>query len=267
MRDLLKRLFKTPHDASQPTRERLSFDAWPSAVYAVGDVHGCATELSALEARIVADGTNFPGEKWIVMLGDYVDRGPRSADVLDRLCARPPAGFRRVCLAGNHEVMMLQFLADPRSDSPWLTFGGLETLQSYGIDVDQFMRLAGRAKRALLESHIPGEHIELMTHMPAYLALGEMTFVHAGLRPGIALEDQSEDDLLWIREPFLSSSTTEFGLVVHGHTPSPQPDIHANRICLDTGAFATGILTAARFSQATPPAYLSTGNPTGSFGQ
>jgi serine/threonine protein phosphatase 1 len=260
MASLFQRLFSGTRPRQALGRDRLRADSWPGVIYAVGDVHGCAAELDMLETAIVADSDGIAGDKWIVMLGDYVDRGPRSADVLDRLCRRPPPGFQRFALAGNHEVMMLEFLRDPEPQSSWLKFGGLETLASYGIDPTAFVRQGTKARRAILDSHIPAEHLELLQSLPITLALPGVTFVHAGMRPGIAPDAQSDDDLLWMREPFLSSDTAEFGLVVHGHTPGATPDIRPHRISIDTGAFATGILTAIRLCEGAPPAYLCTGN-------
>nr|WP_295884926.1 metallophosphoesterase family protein [uncultured Devosia sp.] len=257
MRRFIQRLLGRA-EAPERTRPRLNAVSWPALVYAIGDVHGCLKELEELERRIVQDGIGVSGDKWIVMLGDYVDRGPASAAVLDRLCSAPPAGFRRICLAGNHETMMLKFLRSPSLDSDWLRFGGMETLASYGIDIDALGTVSITARRNLLGSHIPNEHIDLLESLPTSLQLPGIVFAHAGVRPGIPLEDQTEADLLWIREPFLSDAQLRPFRVVHGHTPVTAPEVLSNRIGIDTGAFATGVLTALRLDASGDLLFLNT---------
>lgn len=226
-------------------RTRVAQD-WPAVVYAIGDVHGCYDQLRSLVDRIEDDARDVGGRKLIVMLGDYVDRGPKSAAVLDWLCAAPPSGFERVALAGNHEVLMLEFLADPRPDSRWLQFGGLDTLASYGISPDSFTRARSRERAAMLDASVPTEHLDLLRDMPSMLTLPNAVFVHAGIRPDSPLVTQHDDDLFWIREPFLSAEMPLDTVVVHGHTPGVEPVVAGRRICVDTGAFATGVLTAVR---------------------
>lgn len=257
MLEFLKRLMAAK-PGPQMARNRLNSAQWPDAIYAVGDVHGCLKELLALEALIAADASAFEGETWLVMLGDYVDRGPDSAGVLDRLCARPPEGMRRISLAGNHEVMMLAFLADPHPNSDWLRFGGTETLQSYGIDIDRLLRLPRNGRIAMLSSFVPTEHIEFLQGLPIMLTVPGAVFAHAGIRPGVPLEAQAEEDLLWIREPFLTGPAGIEQRVVHGHTPVAEPVVLADRLGLDTGAFATGRLTAARLTPMGEPVFFST---------
>ena len=257
MPNLLQKLFnKRP--PVRPARPRLTAENWPSVVYAIGDIHGCRRQLDILEQRIIADAEGIAGAKWLVLLGDYIDRGPNSAAVLDKLCAPPPSGFRRICLAGNHEVMMLHYLANPETTSDWLEFGGVETLMSYDIDMGRFSKLSMANRRATLASHIPVEHIELLQSLPVLLSLPLTLFVHAGIRRGIPVDDQSETDLLWMREPFLSDDAAA-PLVIHGHTPGPEPVVRPNRICVDTGAFATGILTAVRMSEVGPSVFINSG--------
>lgn len=243
---------------SGPARPRLTATEWPAIIYAIGDIHGCRTELDTLQAAIVADSRGVAGEKWIVTLGDHVDRGPRSADVLDKLCAPPPPGFQRFCLAGNHEVMMLRYLNDPARNGDWLDFGGMETIASYGIDTVAFGEANPARRKMILQSHIPQEHIDFLTEIPSVMSLPDLVLVHAGLAPGIALEEQSDDDLMWMREPFLSQGAPGMPRVVHGHTPVERPEVLPHRICIDTGAFATGVLTAACLQQGQPPRFLDT---------
>lgn len=256
-----RRLF-APQPAP-PARERphLLSSTWPEALYAIGDVHGCLAQLQALERLIVADAQHIQGEKWIVMLGDYVDRGPNSAGVIDHLLANPPHGFQRFCMAGNHEAMMLDFLAAPSAGAPWLAYGGVETLASYGIDAQALNWNDRHAATALINSAIPSEHIEFMRTIPLYLLVPGALFVHAGIRPGVALDQQTEGDLLWIRAPFLDAARLGDLRVIHGHTPSAEPVVTPSRIGVDTGAYATGRLTAVRL-QANSHAFLSVGAAT-----
>ncbi|MGV8833384.1 MAG: metallophosphoesterase family protein [Devosia sp.] len=229
----------------------------PAAIYAVGDVHGCLALLNLLHTHILADSTDTPGEKWIVYLGDYIDRGQDSAGVLDALLLPPPSGLRRIALAGNHEIMMLEFLERPTRNSTWLQNGGTETLSSYGLDVKRLLSVSERERGAYLSSHIPNEHVDFMRELPLTLSVPGMVFVHAGLRPGIAVDAQNENDLLWIRDDFLQAAPTEGRLVVHGHTPSAEPVVAPGRIGVDTGAFATGVLTAVKLTSTKPPQFIT----------
>ena len=223
------RVFRRP----RPVDRQLSFAQWPAAVYAIGDVHGCYEQLLALEREIVIDAAGFDGEKWIVMLGDYVDRGPDSALVLAHLLSSQPAGLRRFCLMGNHEAVLLNYLASPWQHREWLAFGGEATLASYGQQ-DSSERPA-----------LPLAHVDFLRSLPYTLSLPGVVFVHAGLRPGVPLSEQSPEDLLWIREPFLSTPDP-LPRVVHGHTPGTEPVVTSSRICVDTAAFSSGVLTAVR---------------------
>jgi serine/threonine protein phosphatase 1 len=229
----------------------------PARLYAIGDVHGCLTELLALERLILADAADTEGEKWIVTLGDYVDRGPASAQVVDHLMAPPPAGFKRICLTGNHEQMLLDFLQAPRHNQAWLDYGGLETARSYGLS-DAVLASNPLAIARALAGRIPSSHIAWLAELPIVLAVPGFTFVHAGLRPRVALERQSDEDLLWIREPFLDDLTPGASIIVHGHTPQVEPISTPCRIGIDTAAFATGRLTALRLDQDGGMSFLST---------
>jgi serine/threonine protein phosphatase 1 len=220
-------------------RERLAFEAWPAAVYAVGDVHGCLDQLIALERQILADGRRIAGEKWIVMLGDYIDRGPNSAGVIEHLRHPPEKGWRRFCLLGNHEQMMLDFLADADAHAYWLEEGGIATLQSYAAEQG-----SGGAEGD--EISIPSAHLQFLMELPIWLRLPGWLFVHAGIRPGVPLEAQEDDDLVFIRRPFLEASDLGGVRVVHGHTPAPAPMATPTRIGIDTHCFRSGRLTAVR---------------------
>jgi serine/threonine protein phosphatase 1 len=232
-------------------------------VYAIGDIHGCLDELRQLEKMIVEDATDAgDGERWLVTLGDYIDRGPRSAQVISHLMSPPPAGFRRIALAGNHEQLLLDFLADPAANAQWLDFGGLITAQSYGVRARSGGHGAAAARTIAsdLASLIPNSHLEFLRSMPISLSLPGYHFVHAGLRPGIAMAEQSDEDLIWIRSPFLERVREADSVVVHGHTPVDTPVVLPWRIGIDTGAFASGKLTAARLQPSASPRFLQAGS-------
>jgi len=228
-------------------RPRLKFDAWPSAVYAIGDVHGCIDQLQKLEALIVADGTAFPGEKWIVTLGDYIDRGVASPAVLDHLMTPPPAGFQRFALLGNHEKLLLDFLDNPPANLDWLEWGGVATAKGYGLaDPAESWRQSPRRFAEALRPLIPPGHLELLHNLPTCLSLPGFFFVHAGIRPGVSLEAQDDEDLIWIRAPFLRAKVTPGLTIVHGHTPVEAVDLQPGRIDIDTGCVFTGVLSCLR---------------------
>jgi serine/threonine protein phosphatase 1 len=237
---------------------RLTIEPQPEVIYAIGDVHGCLDLLLQLEDVIRKDAATIDGEKWIIMLGDMVDRGPSSAQVIDHLLSSPPEGFKRVCLTGNHERMMVQFIEHPRSALRWLDFGGRETLMSYGIDA-RILENAGKSERKLkqiLQSHIPEEHVNYLKHLPCMIQSMKYIFVHAGLRPGVPIAKQTENDILTIKADFLNDTTDYEFIVVHGHTPVEKPDIRPNRINVDTGAYAVGCLSAVRLEKNAPPTFL-----------
>jgi len=213
-------------------------------IYAVGDIHGHLDLLDAVLARIDADLAVHPVSNAIsVFLGDYIDRGPDSKGVLDRLISyrisRPA-----VCLMGNHEAFLCEFLKNPDVLSDWGRYGGLDTLLSYGLAPT--MKNQGQEYRKLasdLDRLLPSSHREFLSSLKKYFICGDFFFVHAGVRPGISLTEQSEDDLLWIREDFLLCEDEFDKVIVHGHTPVLEPDVRPNRINIDTGAYATGRLT------------------------
>jgi serine/threonine protein phosphatase 1 len=213
-------------------------------VYAIGDVHGRADLLQSLLRVIDADLARSPAKRAIqVFLGDYVDRGPDSRAVLDLLIDRSRT-HEIICLKGNHEVFLLEVLKEPARLQEWRHFGGLLTLLSYGITPT--MNPTAEEQVELIEGltrAIPAEHLKFLQQLPSSFTCGDFFFVHAGVKPGIPLERQQEQDLLWIREEFLNSEAGFGKYVVHGHTPVKTPDIRPNRINIDTGAYATGNLT------------------------
>lgn len=215
-------------------------DALPPGqrIYAVGDVHGCADRLAALHRQIAEHLIANPiDDPLLLHVGDYIDRGPDSAGVLDRLLGPPPVpGLPVVNLKGNHEAMFLAALADaPDAVLHWCNNGGEATLDSWHIP-----RHADPSDWAAL---IPPRQLDLLRSLPLTHQAGMYVFVHAGIRPGIPLERQTEEDLLWIREPFLRWSRPFGVTIVHGHTPSPEPQLRTNRIGIDTGAVMGGPLT------------------------
>jgi serine/threonine protein phosphatase 1 len=213
-------------------------------VYAVGDIHGRLDLLDPLLARIETDVCRDAGlEILYVFLGDYIDRGPASSGVIERLIAFS-ADRRTICLKGNHEAFLLDFLANPDVLQNWSRYGGLNTLMSYGLHPPLQPNASQCAKiaRELVEA-MPEAHRKFLENLPLSLTLGDFFFVHAGVRPNVALERQSEEDMLWIREEFLLHEQSFHKIVVHGHTPVDQPEILENRINIDTGAYATGRLT------------------------
>lgn len=244
MQTLLSGLRRKP--APKP-RARLKLAA-DTVVYAVGDVHGCLDELVALERAIVADAAGFSSRKLIVMLGDYIDRGPASSQVLDHLIAPPPAGFERICLAGNHELLMLDYLEERAALAKWIGLGGAATLLSYGIDHDR-LQMIYRDQAAIdrmIRESIPLSHRGFLKQLPILVEIADFILVHAGIRPGIAIEKQSDADLVTIRSAFYDEAHLLDRYVVHGHTPVKEPARDGRRVNIDTGAYFSGRLTALR---------------------
>jgi serine/threonine protein phosphatase 1 len=213
-------------------------------VYCVGDIHGRDDLLHELAERVEADmKTRSFDQAVTVFLGDYIDRGRGSMSVVEQLAnAKWPTPI--IALAGNHEDFLLTFLDDAGFLDFWRAQGGLATLHSYGVDVGPAM--AGRdfaAVQAAFVGRFPKNHRDFLETLKVSASIGDYFFCHAGVRPGVPLDRQIRDDLLTIREPFLSSKVEYGKLVVHGHTPAVAPEIRPNRIGIDTAAYATGHLT------------------------
>ena len=208
-------------------------------IYAIGDIHGCLDRLVALHEMIAEDMAARPAEHTtLVHLGDYVDRGADSAQVIDWLINQPPVPADAIVnLMGNHEFMMLSALAgaDKEAPSHWLMNGGADSLLSWGIS-----RTVPPTEWA---ARIPRPHLLFLRDLGISHPVGPYLFVHAGVRPGVPLDRQSRQDMMWIREPFLSSRANHGAVIVHGHTPKREPIVLPNRIAIDTGAVLGGALT------------------------
>ena len=218
-----------------------------TVVYAIGDIHGCADLLRRLHERIAADaGTRRASRRILVHLGDYVDRGAGARDVLDRIADGAPPGFETVNLLGNHDAWFLRFLDDPEAGPEWLANGGQATLLSYGVSPRPELPPDARmeAIRQRLAAQVPPRHSRLLARARLFHRVGDYLFVHAGLKPRVPLDQQTETDLLWIRDEFLDSREDHGYVVVHGQTVVDEAEVHANRIAVDTGAYATGRLSA-----------------------
>ena len=216
-------------------------------IYAIGDIHGRDDLLAKLHAMIeeeLAEATQ-QREVTVVYLGDYVDRGPDSRAVIDRLLNRPIAGARSIYLKGNHEDAMLRFIAGEAGGQSWLSIGGGATAKSY--DVPMRPGEADRSARSLIRKHlrerVPERHMAFLRDLRMLYEAGDYLFVHAGIRPGRALEEQSPQDLLWIRREFLTSRRNHGRIIVHGHSASGKTVVKRNRICVDTAAYATDCLS------------------------
>jgi serine/threonine protein phosphatase 1 len=213
-------------------------------VYAIGDIHGRIDLLDRVLSRIDAHEAAYPAVRPVeVFIGDYIDRGPESRAVLDRLINRSDSR-ETVCLKGNHETLILEFLENPASLRDWSQLGGRETLMSYGIappikaDDKMQKELADALKMVM-----PKAHTHFLENLPSSFSCGDFFFAHAGVKPGVLLTKQQDSDLLWIRDEFLLYEEDFGKIIIHGHTPVLALDIRSNRINIDTGAYATGKLT------------------------
>lgn len=216
-----------------------------SRAYAIGDIHGRLDLLRELHAWIGDDVARRPVARAVLIhVGDYVDRGPDSRAVIDLLLDEPVPGTTAIHLCGNHERMMLDFHDKLHVGLPWLTNGGLATLASYGIATQGRLGWPDlRGLQAALQRELPARHLAFLQGLKMAWNEGGYLFVHAGIRPGVALDRQRDEDLIWIREEFLESQRDHGKVVVHGHTIRSEPELRANRIGIDTGAFDSGRLT------------------------
>jgi len=233
----------------------------PALVYAIGDVHGRLDLLLALEAQIVRDAGPRLGESLVVMLGDYVDRGPYSAGVIRHLMATPEK-FDRIALAGNHDIMMARAGTDEELAQTWLANGATATLVSYGFDFTRLDALlaAGPGWNAALTQAIAQDHLGWLAQRPLTLRMPGYVFSHAGHRRGVPMDEQTERDLVWARytDADFEPRSADDPVIVHGHTPARDPRITPGRIGIDTGAYDSNRLTALRIDEQGNTAFLST---------
>jgi len=216
-------------------------------IYAIGDIHGRADLLRALLEMIASDARKAPAEKErLVYLGDYIDRGHESRQVIDLLLEGPPPGFEAIYLKGNHEEALLNFLQAPAFGYEWQHYGGLETLASYGV-TGLGARLASEdfdEARDQFKAALPESHLGFLRALELSACFGDYFFAHAGVRPGVPLEEQLSEDLLWIRAEFTRWRGSFGKIVVHGHSVTEEPEFEPNRIGIDTGAYLTHRLTS-----------------------
>jgi serine/threonine protein phosphatase 1 len=243
---MISKLFQGKPSAAAPDGE---------LIYAVGDIHGCAALLDALLEKINADAAGKP--RRLVFLGDYVDRGDDSKGVIDRLVSIRAREPETIFLKGNHEQAVLDFLDAPDRNEDWLHWGGDKTLESYGAE-DIWSKPPARLA-AELNDRLPDAHFDFLTTLELWRILGDYVFVHAGFRPGVALEEQSEEDCLWIRAAFHNAPPEgrPREVVVHGHHPVKKPQDHGWRIAVDTGAVWSDSLTAVAL-EGTTRRFIST---------
>jgi serine/threonine protein phosphatase 1 len=212
------------------------------AIYAIGDIHGRRDLLDHMHWRIDWDQRQNGGETLEVYLGDYIDRGPDSAGVISRLIARAK-NKAVICLKGNHEALFSAFLDGEIDLRVWSRLGGLETLRSYGFDPSELMEIAPRSRGEHVRARLPADHLKFLGSLRDAAQLSGYFFAHAGIRPGVALDQQSPLDLHTIRGAFLDDERHHEAIIIHGHSPCPVPEVLFNRINIDTGAYMTDKLT------------------------
>lgn len=267
---MLRTLFRRNHDQTglgRPSVAGQRARVPPGVcVYAVGDIHGRADLLNEMHRLIADDAAQLtPGtERIVVYVGDYVDRGLESQQVVEDLLDDPLPHFRSVYLMGNHDAWLLSFLVDAKVGATWLRYGGDVTLHSYGVRLGLPAEEPGHYDKLqdALRARVPRDHVDFLQNLELSFETGDYLFVHAGVRPGVALDQQTADDLLWIREPFLSWKRDFGRVVVHGHTVETEPIVRSNRIGIDTGACWTGCLTCLVLEEGSHR-FLSTGRAPG----
>ncbi len=239
-----------PDSASIPD---LHMPAKPSQtqrlVYAVGDIHGRLDLFEAMLTELRGDAEASGERPVVVLLGDYIDRGPSSHDVIERILTLESENWCDLdLLMGNHEWALLRFLHQSESGKSWLEHGAAATLASYGVGTPgkRYDPATYAEAREAFAAVVPKRHLQLLSRLKFYVIHDDYLFVHAGVRPDTPLEAQTLRDFMWIRTPFLNVFKASDHVVVHGHTPEEEPANLRWRIGLDTGAYATGVLTAIR---------------------
>lgn len=244
----IKRFFSR----NKPTKTAFKGLESDRRIYCVGDIHGRLDLAQAVCQRIQQHLQAYSGRSTVVFLGDYVDRGPHSKQLIDFFLTRPFADLETIYLIGNHEQTLLQFIygSDVGNALEWFRFGGLATLQSYGVSLKGIptAKDVGALRQAFAEKCPDAHRIFYQSLQLSYVA-GDYFFVHAGVRPRLALEKQTEADLLWIRDEFINSEYDHGKIIVHGHTVTEEPVFKPNRIGLDTGAYSSGKLSCVCFER------------------
>ena len=238
LKNLIKSLFKTK---SAPT----PFVPENTRVYCIGDIHGRLDLLTELIERIQTDAQQFSGQIIIVYLGDYLDRGSQSKEVIDFILSNEQANIQYVYLRGNHEQTLLDFLEDEAVARSWLSYGGQSTLASYDVAVTKIptKRTELVELQSQLRTKLPDSHYRFLNKTKSFYSLGTYFFVHAGVNPNYSLANQRPEDLLWIRDEFIDAKKPFEKIIVHGHTVTDAAELLPNRIGIDTGAYVSGILT------------------------
>lgn len=231
-------------------------------VYAIGDIHG-RDDLFAELLDKIADDNNLRdrADVSIILLGDLVDRGPQSREVVKRALALSKSGPDVHCLMGNHEEVFLKALGgDPKLMRYFVRIGGAPTIHSYGLEGEAYDELTFEALAEVFPPMVPQSHVDFLAASEDRIIVGDYLFVHAGIRPGIPLDQQRTGDLRWIRDEFLNDETDHGHIVVHGHTIFPEVQERSNRIGIDTGAYGSGVLTALCL-EGTERWFINTANP------
>ncbi len=233
--------------SNQPTAQKKPLGPEDTRIYAIGDIHGRLDLIERLHQEIRTDVLGCKAErKLLVYLGDYIDRGFHSREVIDYLISQPMQGFEYIYLLGNHEYAMQLFMKYPERMAAWLNWGGASTLQSYGVNfyTNQNVMKSLKLLAEELSAAVPENHKEFLKNLKPYHQEGDYVFVHAGIKPGKGLEDQSIEDLTMIRDEFIHSSTEFPFTVVFGHSIFDEPFVKNGRVGIDTGAYFSGKLTA-----------------------
>ena len=214
-------------------------------IYCIGDVHGREDLLQQVHDNILDDVSDYTGRKIVIYLGDYIDRGERSKQVIELLLSHPLSDFESIHLRGNHEQSLLDFLIEPDIGQAWFKYGGLQTLVSYGIRYNKIPTSTKDMQelQTELKERLPDSHLEFLKKTLIFHSFGSYYFVHAGVNPRLSLEQQQPDDQLWIREDFIHHTKAYEKIIIHGHTITDEPDFQHNRIGLDTGAYQSGKLS------------------------
>lgn len=258
----IRRFFSSRTQVGQAQDAQVASIPKGERIYAIGDIHGRVDLLSHLHRQIKEDAESAPRNvrKTIIYLGDYVDRGLNSKEVIDLLLVRDLGDFHTVYLKGNHEEILLAFLKDASIGSGWFAIGGAATALSYGIRIPAEHPSSQRFEyvRRELQARVPDDHMRFLSRLELTYQLGSYLFVHAGVKPGVPLDRQSPHDLLWIRDEFRNWNGGFQKVIVHGHSLSHHPEYGNQRIGIDTGAYATNVLTCLVLQDRTHW-FLSTG--------